>query len=91
MRGFNQVKRVAETIPQKNIKQFDYDKIERLYQLNTSSNMKAKMNFARPPYCIGEKREEWMKKRDIMTSSQNVSTSANHTSEENETNSFGMR
>jgi len=62
-RGFSGIKRVNETIAQQNMKQTDYEHLERLYKHENARTEMPKKLFSMPPYCIGEKRKQWEQKQ----------------------------
>lgn len=66
-RGFNAVRRTSETLTQRDMKQTDYEYLERLYQYDNSRTSRAKVWMRRPPYHCREAYEEWKKKRNDIT------------------------
>lgn len=58
-RGFKAVNRTCETLTMRDMKQTDYEYLERLYSYDNSRTARAKLWMRRPAYCIGERRKAW--------------------------------
>jgi len=66
-RGFNAVKRTSETLMQRDMKQTDYENLQRLYAYDNERTLRAKICMQRPTYHCREAFEIWKKKRKDIT------------------------